>query len=74
MGYTDVGSIATWAGFAFGITELFLAVTIPLWGIVADRYGRKPMLIRASLGIDWNGYVCWVARSGSLFDGDHFRL
>jgi len=51
MGYTDVGSIATWAGFAFGITELVLAVTIPLWGIVADRYGRKPMLIRASLGM-----------------------
>ena len=33
-----------WASFVFGVT---MAVTAPIWGIVADRYGRKLMVLRS---------------------------
>ena len=36
-----------WSSAAFGIT---MAVTAPLWGLVADRFGRKLMVIRSMIG------------------------
>ena len=33
-----------WASLVFGIT---MTVSAPLWGILADRYGRKPMVMRS---------------------------
>lgn len=39
------------SGLAFGVTFIILAVFSPIWGKAADKYGRKPMLLRASLGM-----------------------
>ncbi len=39
-----------WAGWTRGITGLVMAFSAPLWGVVADRYGRKPMVLRAMFG------------------------
>ncbi len=36
-----------WSSAAFGVT---MAISAPLWGLVADRYGRKLMVIRSMLG------------------------
>ncbi|MGT2676485.1 multidrug efflux MFS transporter [Streptococcus pseudoporcinus] len=38
-----------YAGLAVAISALASAVFAPLWGRLADRYGRKPMMVRASL-------------------------
>src|SRR6202034_4699635 len=35
----------------YGATFFAAALVAPLWGRLADRYGRKLMLIRASLGM-----------------------
>lgn len=51
LGASDSGSIARLSGLAFGITFIVSAVFSPIWGIAADKYGRKPMLLRASLGM-----------------------
>jgi MFS transporter, DHA1 family, multidrug resistance protein len=51
LGVTDVGSISRLAGLAFGITFIVSAIFSPIWGIAADKFGRKPMLLRASLGM-----------------------
>jgi DHA1 family multidrug resistance protein-like MFS transporter len=40
-----------WSGAVFSVTFLAMAVVSPWWGRLADRYGRKPMLLRASLGM-----------------------
>ena len=51
LGVHDPAAIVQWSGIAFSATFLPAALVQPLWGWLADRYGRKSMLIRASLGM-----------------------
>lgn len=51
LGVTNPGEVMRWSGYAFGATYLLAALVAPLWGRLADQYGRKPMLLRASLGM-----------------------
>lgn len=51
LGEHDPAAIVQWSGIAFGATFLTAGLVAPLWGALADRYGRKLMLIRASLGM-----------------------
>src|SRR6201988_10446 len=51
LGVTDHAAIVQWSGIAYGATFFSAALTAPLWGRLGDRYGRKLMLIRASLGM-----------------------
>src|SRR5215469_15326038 len=51
LGVSDHAAIAQWSGAAYGATFFTAALTAPLWGRLADLYGRKLMLIRASLGM-----------------------
>jgi MFS transporter, DHA1 family, multidrug resistance protein len=38
---------ALWAGFITGGGSALMAITAPMWGALADRYGRKMMVLRA---------------------------
>ncbi|WP_186066708.1 MFS transporter [Burkholderia gladioli] len=51
LGVHSPAGIVQWSGVAFGATFFGTAITAPLWGRLADRYGRKPMLVRAALGM-----------------------
>jgi DHA1 family multidrug resistance protein-like MFS transporter len=51
LGVESQADVIQWSGVAFGATFLGTAVTAPIWGRLADRYGRKPMLIRAAVGM-----------------------
>lgn len=51
LGIDHTDSIAQFSGFAFGITYIISAIFSPIWGKAADKFGRKPMLLRASLGM-----------------------
>ena len=51
LGINSNALIAQLSGIAFGITFIVSAVFSPIWGHAADIYGRKPMLLRASLGM-----------------------
>ena len=51
LGISDPAAIVEWSGVAYGATFLSAALVAPLWGRLADLYGRKLMLIRASLGM-----------------------
>ncbi|WP_090797226.1 MFS transporter [Paenibacillus sp. GP183] len=41
--------LETWTGFIFAITFLFSSLIAPFWGSLADKYGRKPMMLRAGI-------------------------
>lgn len=48
LGVNNIAQIEQWSGIAFGITFISLAIFSPVWGKFADKYGRKPILLRAS--------------------------
>jgi DHA1 family multidrug resistance protein-like MFS transporter len=50
LGIRQTGALAFWTGLAGGASGLALALMSPVWGLLADRYGRKSMLVRAMLG------------------------
>src|SRR5207244_8053918 len=39
-----------WTAASASASGIAMAVASPIWGILGDRYGRKPMLIRSMLG------------------------
>jgi MFS family permease len=51
LGVSSQTDIVQWSGIAFGAAFLAAGCVAPLWGRLGDRYGRKPMLVRASLGM-----------------------
>ncbi|MCC4106030.1 multidrug efflux MFS transporter [Serratia ureilytica] len=51
LGVSDPQALSLWSGLVFSGTFLVSAVVSPLWGSLADRKGRKLMLLRASLGM-----------------------
>ncbi len=51
LGVKGHAAIVQWSGAAYGITFLGAGLLAPVWGKLADLYGRKPILIRASLGM-----------------------
>lgn len=50
LGIADPGAAAIWAGPMSSAGGLMMAVMAPVWGALADRYGRKPMVWRAMIG------------------------
>jgi len=50
LGVATRGSIAFWSGLVFSAQAVTMMLSSPVWGALADRYGRKPMLIRATIG------------------------
>ena len=43
--------VAFYAGLAISFSAVSAALVSPIWGILADKYGRKPMMIRAGLAM-----------------------
>ncbi|TDV11393.1 multidrug efflux MFS transporter [Paraburkholderia caballeronis] len=51
LGVHGHAAIVQWSGIAYSAAFFTAALVAPLWGRLGDRYGRKPMLVRASLGM-----------------------
>jgi DHA1 family multidrug resistance protein-like MFS transporter len=49
LGIRAPGSVAFWSGVLNAVTFLVSAFLSPFWGSVADRHGRKMMVIRSGL-------------------------
>lgn len=51
LGVETASAVALWAGVLAGTTSLVAAFASPFWGRLADRHGRKLMLLRSSLAV-----------------------
>lgn len=51
MGLKDPADIQFWAGAIFGVNFLSQFIVAPIWGNLADRHGRKLMVLRSGFGM-----------------------
>ena len=65
LGVESEAAIDIWAGVLNGITSLVAAFASPIWGQVADRHGRKLMLLRSSLAIGL--FAALMGASGNVW-------
>jgi len=47
LGLSDVRTIALWTGLSLGVTPALTALLSPAWGRLADRFGRKLLVVRS---------------------------
>lgn len=63
LGVEDPTAAAQWAASTTTVACLTMAVVQPIWGALADRWGRKPMVIRSMLGASLVMTLLGLARS-----------
>lgn len=51
LGVHNMAHVEQWSGWIFSAQFVTSFIFQPLWGVVADKYGRKVMLLRAGLGM-----------------------
>lgn len=47
LGIHGTANVTLWAALLSGLVAVGMAVASPIWGVLADRYGRKIMVVRA---------------------------
>lgn len=63
LGVATPEAVDLWAGVLASISSFIGIFTAPVWGHLADRYGRKLMVLRSSLGIAAFTVLMGVAQS-----------
>ena len=63
LGVRDEAHVQMWSGAIFAAPFLFAALMTPIWGWLGDRYGRKPMVVRALLGLSVSLFLMSFARN-----------
>src|SRR5919112_1992784 len=67
LGVSDPGTAAIWFGLATSAGGVAQAIMAPIWGVLADRHGRKAMLVRAQFAIGAaNGTLAFVGSPWQL--------
>jgi len=51
LGVTGEEAVKLWSGVIYAAPFIIAVFMQPLWGIMGDRYGRKPMVVRGMLGL-----------------------
>jgi len=67
MGVTGEEELLFWTSLFQGLAPIAFCIAAPFWGVMADRYGRKLMLVRSYVGaviilwgMGWAPSVGWL--------------
>jgi MFS family permease len=63
LGVPKGSQLDLWTAATASVSGLSMAIASPIWGILGDRYGRKPMLIRSMVGGAITVGLVYFARS-----------
>lgn len=63
LGVTGKEAVKIWSGLLFAAPFMVSVFLQPLWGIVGDRYGRKPMVVRAMLALALANFLMGFAQN-----------
>jgi MFS transporter, DHA1 family, multidrug resistance protein len=63
LGVTSREGVKLWSGLIFAAPFMVAVFLQPLWGILGDRYGRKPMVVRGMSGMALAMFLMGFARS-----------
>jgi MFS transporter, DHA1 family, multidrug resistance protein len=72
VGIHNKAAIDLWAGILAAVTSFVGAFAAPVWGRMADRYGRKIMVLRSAIGI--SVFTGLVGLSQTVWQMFAFRL
>lgn len=56
-------NVNMWSGIIFSVTFIVSAVMAPIWGKLSDKKGRKPMVVRAGVGLAITYFICGIVSS-----------
>ncbi len=62
LGVTSAAAVNLWAGVLAAATSCVAIFAAPIWGGLADRYGRKLMVLRSTFGIAIFTFLMGVAQ------------
>ncbi|MCE5197092.1 MAG: MFS transporter [Negativicutes bacterium] len=54
-------NVEFWSGLIFSASFITSSIMSPIWGSLADRFGKKPMIIRSGLGIALTYFMMFFA-------------
>jgi len=72
LGIANANLVAQWSGWLMAAPALGMVIVSPLWGFLADRVGRKPMIERALFG--GSIVVCLMASAVNIYQLLFLRL
>ncbi|MFD0696667.1 MFS transporter [Paenibacillus sp. GCM10027628] len=55
--------LEVWTGAVFAITFLASSLIAPFWGSIADKYGRKPMMLRAGICLSIAYFLYFIVQN-----------
>jgi DHA1 family multidrug resistance protein-like MFS transporter len=63
LGVPQGSELDLWTAAVASVSGFSMAVASPIWGVLGDRYGRKPMLLRSMVGGALTVGLIYFARS-----------
>lgn len=67
LGITDRAAVERWSGLIFSGPFLAAGLMSPVWGFLGDRYGHKPMVVRALAGLAVVNFLLYFVQTPLQF-------
>lgn len=67
LGVTDRAAVERWSGLIFSGPFLAAGLMSPVWGALGDRYGHKPMVVRAIVGLAVVNFLLYFVQTPLQF-------